>query len=325
MAPNSRLLADICTAPLRAQHGAANRERWESLESQICMNAKRLFCAVRCLLPAGTIFLSGCAGLGVAVLGNDEAVVSNPRIGVKGALRPESGATPWIKSADLMKFWGPPDRMEQAGRGVQLWRYNFGIRWNGIVPVIAVVPIPLIAPMGSDYVELRIENDFVVSARAMEHHVNAMYGCAVVIGPHVGAGCKFGALSEQEKGQKTFLKSTDTYKISVVNGTDGPVTITYTNRTRSNDKNHSSEDHFVLVSGETRHFLSQGGREELAAVMSDGRKIVRRPVPDILRRRDTDSSLFYLIASNRILLMPSEYWNNWEGHLEEIIDSQRAR
>lgn len=279
------------------------------------MNSTSLSWATKTALVTATICLSGCAGLGVVAFGDEESTIANPRISVeKGGLDSEDRSAPWTKAEDLLKSWGTPDKLEQTNTKTQLWTYHLGIRWNGIVVVAVIIPIPLIVPVGSDYIEFRIENDWVVSARTMEDAWLSMYGCVFLLGPHSVAHCQFGP--DTEKRVSKFVNGPiDTYRIKIINAATSPVTIVYGNDAEI----PSTEDHFTLEPYQSRHILSRGLREEIAAMTADGQKLVRRPRRDFRSKQAVDSSLLYFVADNRIILAPMKYWDGWEAHLQEII------
>jgi hypothetical protein len=188
---------------------------------------------------------------------------------------------------------------------------------------VLIVPIPLIAPVGRDYIEFRVENDWVVSARTKEDSWIAMYGCVTTAIPHsAGTECHFGVDPDSRRGRTFLDKPHSAYRTKVVNGTGSAATIIHTVR---NDENRLVEDSFILEPGQSRHILSNGYGEEIAAITADGKKTARRPGQDFyVKGRHVDSSMLYLIAGNRIISVPVKYWDDWEIHLQEIIDMEQT-
>jgi len=279
------------------------------------------------VLTAATICLSGCAGLGIVTFGNQEATIANPRINIeKGGLSGEDRPAPWTKAEDLLKAWGAPDERKEADSKAQLWTYRLGVRWNGIVAIAVIIPVPLIVPVGSDYVEFRIENDWVVSARTVEDTGLSIYGCVLLIGPHSVAGCQFGpdrgnllGPDTGKRSSKFTEKPTDTYRIKIVNATPRPVTIVYSGDDAAVP---STDTRFTIEPYQSRHILSKGLREDITATAGEGHQLVRRPRRDFWNGQIIDSSLLYVVADNGIILAPVNYWDGWEAHLQEIINPE---
>lgn len=276
------------------------------------------------MLVTGNLLLSGCVGLGVSVEGNQEMTLSNPRINVqKNGLDPEENPAPWIKSEDLLYYWGEPDKKKQMEDGSVLWKYKFGLRWNGIGTLLGVIPLPLMLPVGKDYIEFKIENDWIVSATTKQNAQTAVYGCVfILLVPHgsPGADCEFGAVT-QDKWKNSFLNRPHTvYRIKVANQRNDSLTLVF--RARNVEEERLEEHSFVLKPKETRHILADGHGEELAVTSPLGKKIARQLRPDALNpKTHFNTSLFYLITDTQIVPVPVKYWDNWRSQIKNIIGS----
>jgi len=279
-------------------------------------NVFRIFEAATALSVAA--LLSGCAGIGVGVLGNAEATVTNPRISfVRGELHRTGRPVPWTKAEDLLKYWGPPDRIKRAGARTEMWTYDAGPRWNGIGLLVAIVPIPLMLPVGTNHIEFHIQDDWVMSAAALEHEWIATYGCVLVLLPHGNSVCHFGSFPANERALKAFDVRNTVYRIRVVTETAQPVTIIFTYRDAQTAR--ESDDRFDLAPKQSKHILVAGHGQSLSATLPNGTTVVRRTRPDALNEeRNADNSLFYLITGDRIVPVPTKHWDDWEAHVGEI-------
>ncbi len=269
---------------------------------------------IKTFLILTTVFVSGCMGLGVGLLGNDEETVKNPHIHEKGILT--EGSTPWVNAEDLHRYWGSPDSLEHTSQAAELWQYNFGLRWNGVGLLVAFIPLPLMIPVGHEYIEFGIENGLVVKARTKEHTWIAMYGCAASAIPHAaGAECIFENKPERPSSSFSPINHPGqgvTYKINVINATNSTVTIFHTNKLF-----RSKETRFTLEPHQSRHILSDSWGETVA-INSDAKTLTHKGGP--FYSYIFDSSIFYLIIGDHIFPVPPKYWNNWETHIEEIIN-----
>lgn len=109
-------------------------------------------------------FLQGCTVLGVAAIGNRSSSIVTPNVSTekKCIERSIEGASP-ITSEELLAHWGKPDDIYKDELRKEIWRYEFGLRWNGLI-IGFIVPIPLVIPVGHDYIEFHIQNNTVTSA-----------------------------------------------------------------------------------------------------------------------------------------------------------------
>lgn len=262
----------------------------------------------------GCVFLSGCVGLGVGVLGDNERSISNPHIQLeKGVVRSTEGAVPWITSDDLLRYWGQPDSIERTAQGDEQWQYNFGRRWNGVGLLVAFLPLPLLIPVGHEYILFTINKGLVVQATTKEDDWIAMYGCVLSGVLHAsGAGCVFG----REGKETRFVGETHLFKIRVINATNGAVTIART------DPVHgfvSQVRPFTLGPRESRnifdYFLG-----EIAVQNADG-KTMTYAGKEAPKAYTFDATVAYLINEDHVIPIPPKYWDDWETHVKELTSS----
>jgi hypothetical protein len=259
-------------------------------------------------------FLSGCVGLGAGLLGNDEQNLKNPRLQLsKGIVSSTEGPAPWITAGDLRQYWGSPDSIERTSQGNEHWQYNFGRRWNGIGVLVAFVPLPLMIPVGHEYIRFTIENGLVVKATTKEDAWLAMYGCVMSAMAHAtGTECVFG----RQTNKTRFVGDTHPFKIRVINATNGVVSIVHT------DKFFISQvAPFTLAPRESRNILSHF-LGEIVARNSDGKTLTYVGGP--LSAYTFDSSISYLIIENHVFPIPPKYRDNWEAHLKEFAKSEES-
>lgn len=263
-----------------------------------------------------TVFLSGCVGLGVGILGNDEHNLKNPHIQLsKDSISSTEGITPWITSEDLRRYWGPPDSVEHLSGGNEQWQYNFGRRWNGIGLLVAFVPLPLMIPVGHEYIRFTIEEGQVVEATTKEDYWIAMYGCVASGIMHaVGADCTFGRQSHTTR----FINDSQLLKISFTNAMNKELYIV--------QLYNSDVKPITLAPGETRIILRYffGGTTiewgDTAIKDKEGKTLAtlgRTPSANTY-----DSTISYLIIDNHAFPIPPKYWGSWEDHIKEITKSE---
>ena len=138
---------------------------------------------------------SGCVGFGW--VGPTRAAFENPQdlTQDRGSFSSGAGRAP-LKSETLELYWGAPDSVDQFDNGSERWTYTFGLRWAGVV-LVPFIPIPLLLPVGQDWVSFDIEDGNVVFAHAKRNttRLYAHFGFYVQI---CGAG--FGPMVESEPG-----------------------------------------------------------------------------------------------------------------------------
>lgn len=119
---------------------------------------------LRASVAACSVFIQGCTMLGVAAIGNRSSSIATPNVSnEKKCIERSIGGVSPITSEELLAHWGKPDNSYKDGFGQEIWRYEFGLRWNGLV-IGLIIPIPLVIPVGHDYIEFDMENNHVMSA-----------------------------------------------------------------------------------------------------------------------------------------------------------------
>jgi hypothetical protein len=69
-----------------------------------------------------------------------------------------SQVTPNPSRSSIVALLGKPARIEKSEAG-ERWHYSNGYKWRGAIPMLGIIPIPLIAPVGKDYSILNFEGD----------------------------------------------------------------------------------------------------------------------------------------------------------------------
>jgi len=90
------------------------------------------------------LLLSGCAGL-TTHFGTE---ASHQQFSYYQAKRGEFSTD----KATTLRAWGNPIKITKQGEN-EVWKYRGGTAWRGIV-IWVLVPIPLMAPVGSNYVNM---------------------------------------------------------------------------------------------------------------------------------------------------------------------------
>lgn len=266
------------------------------------------------VLLLGSVFLSGCVGLGVGVLGDNERNISNPHIRIeKGIVGRTEGAAPWITGDDLLRYWGPPDSIERTAQGDAQWQYNFGRRWNGVGLLVAFIPLPLLMPVGHEYILFTINQGLVVKATTKEDDWIAMYGCLISAIAHAqGSDCVFG----REAKETRFVGDVPLFKIRVINATNGAVSVART------DKEHgrvSQAPPFTLGPRESRNILDHFLGE--IAVKNAAGKTLSYAGREAPKAYAADAAVAYLIIDDHVFPIPPTHWDNWESQLKEFTSS----
>jgi len=120
---------------------------------------------------SGTLLLAlltaspGC--LGVASFGNRSGSTSTPQISSKPGRLLEDTASHVVTDTEVRSAWGEPDEVTSLGDGTERWTYVGGLRWNGVVLVVVIVPIPLLIPVGREQVTFRFRGGESVIGEAI--------------------------------------------------------------------------------------------------------------------------------------------------------------
>jgi hypothetical protein len=272
------------------------------------------------LAAGGVLCLSGCIGLGVAVLGSDENTLQHPQISIdKGVVLQTEDAAPWFDAGELKRHWGAPDGVERVSETVERWQYNFGLRWNGVGVLIAFLPIPIMVPVGHEYVEFTIERGWVASARTMEHTWIAMAGCGASAIPHAsGSECVLDGRPERKSRiVLTGLSSTpgEARRVKIINARERAVSVVH-----KDDRRYGTETRFVLEPRQSRIVLTRG-YGTISAKDDAGRPIIAKGERFVYRNQK-DGTVVYLIADGYIVPVPPKSWGDWEAHVRELVDAK---
>jgi hypothetical protein len=144
----------------------------EGLQIHCRLSVKPLERTMRALIFLAMIcpLLQGCVG--VVVLKTRTTVINDPVIPfyteipqpVSKQNSPEVTNTVVYTSEWLRTYWNNPDCVSHgAGNSEEIWTYKSRRVWKGVVP-FAIIPIPLILPVGQEKVCLTLRDGRVVSA-----------------------------------------------------------------------------------------------------------------------------------------------------------------
>lgn len=61
---------------------------------------------------------------------------------------------------EVLRLWGEPDKIYLED-GIQVWKYNDGVNWIGICPIIGI-PIPLILPIWQGKSEIYFDGNTAI-------------------------------------------------------------------------------------------------------------------------------------------------------------------
>ena len=161
---------------------------------------------VRALLSAvvTAVLCSGCVGF--AVHGDEHHRAERPILSIDRARYFGSdsinGQFPVPTKSHVFDAWGKPDRVDTSSQGNQRWIYKNGIRWNGIV-VFLGIPIPLLIPVGRDYLAIEYSGDSVTAVDTVTNEVQSAAACGFYAFHDIGFGC--GSLGRPEHPGWQFL------------------------------------------------------------------------------------------------------------------------
>lgn len=153
-----------------------------------------------------SVLLPACLGGGI--WGTVHGTIEHPTIGrTKGELAgPRDpfylGTRYEVTRKSLVTYWGKPDEMETLPDGREKYTYRFGLRWNGIGIWAVIAPVPLLVPVGSDYVQFTIDNGIVTAVETVDEDVRFGGWCGISLLPHnFGPFCEGQRLKYREIGR----------------------------------------------------------------------------------------------------------------------------
>ena len=149
---------------------------------------------------AASMILQGCIGVGAWTLGSRVESSDRPRIdptrGSIGLHKVGAEATPPTATA-LREQWGQPDRVESGEGGRSEWIYTTrGYRWSGLVLYVVIVPLPLMVPVGSQYVSFMVQQDQIERATRADWAFKVGAYCGFFGMTYGGWGCGAGRFEE---------------------------------------------------------------------------------------------------------------------------------
>ena len=91
---------------------------------------------------------------------------------------------------DVLTLWGQPSSRSVLPEGHELWTYNRGLAWHGVIPVILIpLPLPLFVPFGFRKTYLEFDQQHLVKA-TMEGSTLDGFVCGyIVTDESAGSGC----------------------------------------------------------------------------------------------------------------------------------------
>ena len=95
-----------------------------------------------------------------------------------------------ITKNDLLKKWGPPSHTKKINPKTELLTYNLDKRFYRGVVIFIPIPIPLVIPYGSNYVNFKIKDGYIVDAQT--RLTKTIGGVCGLIPYGKTAGLKFG-------------------------------------------------------------------------------------------------------------------------------------
>jgi hypothetical protein len=136
------------------------------------------------LLALLTALLPGCLG-GTAYWRN-HVHFEAPRLApeVVGTVVTNDAATP-LDARALVEAWGAPDEKTVLTDRAERWVYVSDTHtWTGIMPVIVILPIPLMLPIGHESASFTLRDGIVTGVDLVtEHEATALVGLVVTGGP----------------------------------------------------------------------------------------------------------------------------------------------
>jgi len=270
------------------------------------------------LLLVITFSLPGC-GIGAAIIGNQGTSIINPVPSRQGKrLDPRPAVDPWIRTDDLIKTWGSPDKIIKIRNNVEKWEYRFGSRWNGIILEIIILPLPLILPVGYDYVEFTVENNWVTNVRTKNQESLLIIGC----GLYYKWGCGFNIGETDQLGDDINSPLPQRAPDRIINNTDKTVRLflEIPKRRQGMGWTDGKSIEVSIKPNETKTVYLSG--KSILIKNEDGKILIRSEIYYLssdYSRENNGRSVDYVITENGIFPIPIKYQNDWRDHLGEII------
>ena len=138
-----------------------------------------------CILGIG-LLLQGCVGIGGWVPGDQSKTVDYPYMGVAEWKGQVSSARLHAGNIDdattLEKHWGKPDRRLELGATTEKWEYRLDrLRWRGVFLYVLFIPLPLLIPIGHDYVTFLIQEGQILSAKQVTGTTKGEFFCGFAV------------------------------------------------------------------------------------------------------------------------------------------------
>jgi hypothetical protein len=109
--------------------------------------------------------LTGCIGLEYS--GTHEGSTTSPCIATTPGVLFE-GAHQFVATMEQVgRDWGPPSQISFDANGTERWTYYGPLRWNGVLLLAVVIPLPLFIPMGRERVSIDFRDGTAVFGEAV--------------------------------------------------------------------------------------------------------------------------------------------------------------
>ena len=137
-------------------------------------------------LFSAAMLLQGCVGIGGWVPGDQSKTFNYPSIGVgewKGHVSSARLNPVNInETITLEKYWGKPDRRSTLDATSEQWRYRLDrLRWRGAFLYVLFIPLPLLIPIGHDYVTFLIHEGQILSAEKVTGRTAGEFFCGFAV------------------------------------------------------------------------------------------------------------------------------------------------
>jgi len=166
------------------------------------------------LLAVLAPLLTACVGAGVISSQTEtpkRATLAKSRGNIV-LLAPNTSAPTTDKTA-VRKGWGEPDRIEPRGE-LERWIYNKDVAWTGVLLFAVIVPIPLLVPVGHDYLAIDFRNDVLVNIEARGQESRLAFCAMPLLIPHAN-GCEAATAPADGEIGKQFIDPNGTPLVEI--------------------------------------------------------------------------------------------------------------